>query len=524
MTRAAEPRAELAAALIEIEDQFSWVSLDALQTVVDLEERAKVLGEEELAVRARICQAKIWMRKGDIAGTARHIRDVEQWGVEHDSAMVQARAHIVWANLHRHLGDLAAALEHSLLAVQLLDDTATPSTQVWHRVRLADQLGQVNAMDEARRYYRQAEELAITHQLTWLRNAVLNNWACTELNCGFAEQAGELADRLRAVAAADGLELDGAALDTFANIYVANGRFAEAERAIEQAIARDEQEGAEEADSRAECLLTLVTAQRGQGAGDRAQASLDACRELCVERGLSEILVRAQQAQAELHADRQEFAAAYETYREFFAAYHRLHSAQREAQARSRHALFEISQARQDAERFREQARRDPLTGLRNRRFVDEQLPLLIGDSGLPVAVALLDLDHFKQINDRFSHHTGDRVLVRFAELLEQATAACAPACFVARMGGEEFLVVLPGLDAGQATGLLDRIRRTVRDHDWSTIAGSLTVTVSVGLADDTRHSTQAGILAAADQCLYTAKHGGRDRVVAEPLPLPAAR
>jgi hypothetical protein len=222
MTGSSDGRAELVAALIAIEDQFAWVDLGSLQDAVDLEASANALGEEELAVRARICQAKMWMRMGEVAATARRVREIQHWGVVHGSAMVQARAHLLWANVHRHLGDLAAALEHSLLAVELLDDTATPSTQIWHRAKLADALGQVNSMDEARLHYRQSEDLATTHQLARLRMAVLNNWAYMELTCGFAEAAHQVAERLQAVAAANGFELDGADLDTIANIQVAN--------------------------------------------------------------------------------------------------------------------------------------------------------------------------------------------------------------------------------------------------------------------------------------------------------------
>jgi len=520
MAGSADARAELLGVLVEIEDQFAWVDLDALQTAVDLEERARALGEEELAVRARICQAKMWMRKGEIAAAGRQVREIEQWGVVHGSAGVQARAHLLWANVDRHLGDFAAALEHSLLAVELLDDTATPSTQVWHRAKLADALGQVNSMEAARAHYRQAERLAATHQLSWLRMAVLNNWAYMELTCDFPEAAHEVAERLQVVAAANNFALEGADLDTIANIQLANGRFAEAERVIERAIAYDESNGAEEADSRAEYLLTLAAAQRGQGDLDRAQASLDACRELCAERELGDILIRLQQEQAELYADRGDFAAAFRTHREFFAAYRRQHLSVQETQARSRHAMFEVTEARQDAERFREQARRDPLTGLRNRRFVDEQLPLLMGGPGLPPVVAILDLDHFKQINDRFSHHIGDRVLVRVAELIE-AELTAIPAAFAARLGGEEFVLVLPGVGAAEAGEHLDRIRLRVRGHDWRTVAADLSVTVSIGVAQATGRSTQADVLATADSALYIAKRAGRDRVVLDGIPLP---
>ena len=229
------------------------------------------------------------------------------------------------------------------------------------------------------------------------------------------------------------------------------------------------------------------------------------------------MLVRVHQEQAELHAARGEFAEAFAVHKIFFAAHNALHSSQREAQARTRQAMFETTEARQEAERFREQARRDPLTGLRNRRYLDEQLPDLI-DAGGPLTVAIVDLDHFKRINDQLSHDVGDQVLVQVAKLLETELAAVAPDGFVARMGGEEFLLVLPGTDA-------DGRRRR------SSTASARRSAPTTGTTDPrpARHRqhrrrrrsttrpppTQAALLSTADRNLYVAKHAGRDRVVA---------
>jgi diguanylate cyclase (GGDEF)-like protein len=507
---------QLRAALIAIEDQFVWDSPTTLEIATDLEDRAGNLGEEELAVRARLCQANMWMRLGEVGAAARRIWKIHQWGVDHGSDMVQARAHLVWSNVHRHLGDPAAALEHSLLAVELLDDTASEFAQVWHRAKLADALGQAGSMEAARVRYHQAETLATGHRLHRLHMAVLNNWAYTELSVGSAERAQAVSERLQAIAAANNFVLDGADLDTIGNIQIANGQFAQAEKTLQLAIARDDGNAYEDADSHAEYFLTIATAQRGVGATDRAQESLNASRMLCVERELAEVLVRVQQEQAELHAARGEFAAAFEAHKEFFASYNRLHSSKREAQARTRHAMFETSEARQDAERFREQARRDPLTGLRNRRYIDEQLPVLIADADPVLTVAIVDLDHFKRINDRMSHDVGDQVLVMVAKLLDTELTAVAPRGFVARMGGEEFLLVLPGLTPAEAAEHLDRIRITIRGYAWQEVTHGLPVTVSIGIAGtgDLPNPTQPGLLSIADRHLYIAKHGGRNQVI----------
>jgi diguanylate cyclase (GGDEF)-like protein len=177
--------------------------------------------------------------------------------------------------------------------------------------------------------------------------------------------------------------------------------------------------------------------------------------------------------------------------------------------------MFETAEARQEAERFREQARRDPLTGLRNRRYLDEHLPALAeADSAL--TVALVDLDHFKQINDLLSHDVGDQVLIRVAAILESALAAAAPGGFAARLGGEEFVLVLPETTTARAATALESVRHAVRSFAWDSVVAGLTVTVSIGAAgrSDEPRATPAELLSIADRNLYTAKHAGRDRVV----------
>src|SRR4029453_18985109 len=131
------------------------------------------------------------------------------------------------------------------------------------------------------------------------------------------------------------------------------------------------------------------------------------------------------------------------TYKDFHAGYVAQHALEREAQARARQALFETAEARAQAERFRAQALRDPLTRLYNRRYVDEQIPAILvraAQTGTAVTAAVLDLDHFKRINDTLTHDIGDRVLVTVAELLSAALAAASGSGVVARVGGEEVL------------------------------------------------------------------------------------
>jgi diguanylate cyclase (GGDEF)-like protein len=506
----------VSAALLEIEDQYQWDAFFCLNRSIDLEQQAVLLGDELLAARARLCQANMHMRSGDVPGAAARIWKVHQWAVENDAQQLTARTHLVWANIHRHLGDAAQCLEHSVLAVELMDETATPFMAVWHRAKLADALGLNDSMDAARLRYTQTEELAIKLGLPHLVLSMLNNWAYTEHANGAHDRAEEVAARLQKHAATFGFDLAPALLDTIGVIEIGNGRFAEAEQTLLVCIERHGDGEQDDADALAEYLLTLARARRGLGAYDRAQPSLDMSRTLCIERGLGDVLVRVHQEQAELHAARGEFAEAFAVHKVFFEAHNSLHSLQREAQARTRQAMFETTEARQEAERFREQARRDPLTGLRNRRYVDEHLPALI-EAGDSLTVAIVDLDHFKRINDQLSHDVGDQVLVLVAKLLETELAAVCDAGFVARMGGEEFLLVLPGTTVDVATDHVEGIRRAVARYDWAGLTRRLPVTVSIGVAGlgDAATATQPSLLSTADKNLYAAKHGGRDRVVA---------
>lgn len=193
-------------------------------------------------------------------------------------------------------------------------------------------------------------------------------------------------------------------------------------------------------------------------------------------------------------------------------------------QLRAQSELFitrvEAEHARRDAERHRERARemeahaqRDPLTGLGNRREVARRLPRLLQEAAAtehPIALAMLDLDNFKQINDRFGHPVGDRVLVAAAQVLRDSVRATD---LVARTGGEEFLAVLPDAPPGRAREVCERIRARIEGGDWAAIAPGLTVTISIGLAAAPPYDETA-LTARADAALYRAKSAGRNRVL----------
>lgn len=160
-----------------------------------------------------------------------------------------------------------------------------------------------------------------------------------------------------------------------------------------------------------------------------------------------------------------------------------------------------------------EAANTDPLTGLGNRRRLEAAMDA-VEASGEGYMLAVLDVDHFKAINDKLSHIVGDRVLIALGALIRGALRA--PDLAV-RFGGEEFVLLMTGVTVGQAKKTCERIRLTIARHDWSPVASGLSVTVSIGIALSSEGGIPHEILEIADRNLYRAKQAGRNRVVLSP-------
>ena len=165
-----------------------------------------------------------------------------------------------------------------------------------------------------------------------------------------------------------------------------------------------------------------------------------------------------------------------------------------------------------------EMAVSDPLTGLHNRRFMAGQLEPLVdhaGSGGASAAVLILDIDHFKSINDTFGHDAGDEVLTEFAVRLATNVRAVDLPC---RFGGEEFVVVMPDTGMEDASRTADRIRAQVAGTPFRVLDGGeqIQVTISIGVAVTAGHGdTAEALLKRADEALYEAKQSGRNRVIA---------
>jgi diguanylate cyclase (GGDEF)-like protein/PAS domain S-box-containing protein len=164
-------------------------------------------------------------------------------------------------------------------------------------------------------------------------------------------------------------------------------------------------------------------------------------------------------------------------------------------------------------EELRAQALLCPLTGVGNRRYADQMLAAKFeemnrNDSSL--GIALLDIDHFKSVNDTYGHNVGDIVLKMVARTLANAMRTYD---FLARWGGEEFIAIMPNIQRAQLVGLAERLRVLVEKSSATVSRGALLVTVSVGATEAQPGSSVAEVLARADALMYASKQAGRNRV-----------
>lgn len=173
--------------------------------------------------------------------------------------------------------------------------------------------------------------------------------------------------------------------------------------------------------------------------------------------------------------------------------------------------LRDLNQALRDA------SQRDVLTGLANRRMLMERLreeELRSQRSGRPFVLAMVDVDHFKQINDRWGHEVGDHALSQIARVLQDSVRGCD---LCGRWGGEEFLLLLTETALAEVQPLIERLRAAVRNLRIRHGDAEVTLTVSLGVAECRRGEGYSLVLNRADAALLVAKRSGRDRCVLAP-------
>lgn len=498
---------------------------DALNLLASLHDRrndhrrALELREACLAARQRAGDAAA--EAGALHNLALTLIDLQRWpeAMKHlnaslvlaeraDDAVGEAYAHKSLGSLLAEAGGHEEALAHFERALSRVVATRDRALESTVRVNLGRSLAALGRDAEAVPHLEQALALARrtgNREDLWTALAALG--AAHEHAGRGGEAAAPLEEALRVIGPTGNREAAATVLAALGRHRLHRGDAASAVGLLQRGLAAAQAIGAEAAVA----ALHRLLADAHEALGDLPAALLHLRRHCDSEarahgeaarRRLQTVVTQValqplqRDAQAQAHrADR--LASELDATREW---------------ARQKEALLE--QLAQQAELLEQLAREDGLTGVANRRWLDLQLARECERAsrfGHPLAVAMIDVDDFKAINDRHSHAVGDAVLRRLALLLRDS---CRVSDQVGRYGGEEFMLVLPETTLDNAALVCEKLCRRIEAHDWRGVHGALArVTVSIGVAGSSFAPDAGELAAAADARLYRAKQAGKNRV-----------
>ncbi|WKA58231.1 GGDEF domain-containing protein [Planococcus shenhongbingii] len=190
----------------------------------------------------------------------------------------------------------------------------------------------------------------------------------------------------------------------------------------------------------------------------------------------------------------------------------KIHQETAEAYAKLQSLMEKVEQKQRELEELntslQQMTTTDPLTGLKNRRYLEEILSEMTGqaEAGRPLSLLVIDIDFFKRINDTYGHQMGDAVLQELSWKLLSETDGQG---IVSRMGGEEFVILLPDASKDEAHSFAEQLRRQIEHAEWLHVP----VTVSIGVAVFENEDNADSLFARADEALYISKNSGRNRV-----------
>lgn len=477
---------------------------EALAIAAACHESARARGDALTSARARALQTAVSLHRGDVHGALELVIEAERHVELTDDPAAHAEVAAVRAQVSFFAGSSVEALRHAERAVAHADASGDLGTRIYVRRTTCVVFGNLEVDDLEERIH---ELLALTIEAgdVWEEAISRNDLACFMQGTDPAAAREEID---RALAKARSLREDnrfaqGVVLSTRADINLAAGRpreaLGDAERSIEF----------QTADPWPNPYVLAVTVR----AEVQAQMALGRLHE-AKERGeaaLEWLGDRVPQIRSLILATLAEELRAAGMLEEAYDALARSAELERQAFRDLSTLQLSLERATLEAAQLREQVDRDWLTGLHNRRFLARALRSGSALMRAPLAVAALDLDGFKQINDRFGHAIGDEVLVRVARLL---CDTLREQDVVVRNGGEEFLLLMPSNGMRAAAAACERGRAVIEAEDWNQVAEGLVVTASIGLAIAADADALPGVLQLADERLYDAKRQGRNRVV----------
>ncbi len=400
------------------------------------------------------------------------------------------------------VGDTALGVERLLAALEISEELLDRRNQTATLNRLGIVFYDRGDLDEAQHHYERALERCDDEVL---RAGVCNNLAKVLTERGAFERALE---HLRV--ARDGFEAAGDRRGlgmTFHNAAVVNEHVGDADRVrdqLETSIALYEEAG--HVHGACEARIRLARQLLTSGEPARALALLERAHGEAEELGFTTECIAASEVLVDLHEAAGRLPEALDWMRHLRQAERRQFDHGSEQRLRSLQVRYQL-------ERLQRDSITDALTELLNRRGLDQTLPQVVAqarEEGTELALLLLDLDDFKHVNDAHSHTVGDEVLRAVGRILRAGTR---PTDRCARLGGEEFVVLLPDCDLAQARRVAEQLRHRIAAHDWDALGQGLTVTTSVGSAVLSQVGDADDLIDAADRALYDAKRGGKDLV-----------
>jgi diguanylate cyclase (GGDEF)-like protein len=444
------------------------------------------------------------------------------------------------------LGDAPQALAHHLRALAIAEDAGDVASQAAAMRTIGIVHSRAGRPDVGLEWYQKSLELPGAQGDPLERARTLNNIGINLKNLGrYDASLATLHSALAAFKAAGATLGQAGALNNLGATLEKMGRLDQAEATLREALERSTASGYGEGVVNASLGLGRVCDRTGRSG--EARMHLETGLDVAQHAGLLINEVEAHDALADLHERCGDHAAAVRHLRasrelerrllseasdrrlKMLSIRYQVTAAQREtdlmrakqdelAKANARLAALNLDLAASDAQKSRlvaeleRQTREDSLTGLANRRRLDQRLRDEYDRAaryGRPLAVAIADIDHFKAVNDRWTHAVGDTVLKQVANVLN---AGVRHTDLVARYGGEEFVLVLVETGAEAAASVCEKVRLAIASHDWGRIAPGLAITVSIGWSADTSLPGPESMLGAADAALYRAKAAGRNR------------
>jgi len=478
----------------------------ALAEAIRCHEVARTLDDAVLRCRALVLQAAVGLQRGDLRGAVELIGEAEPHAEAGGDDDARAELAAVKAQLNFFAGPSPEALADAERGIALADQGGDLELRIFARRCACVVFGNVGVSDWPERLDA-VLRLAIEAGNPWEEAMSRNDLAHLMMEEGDLERAEREIDAARdtAAALAPNNRFALAVIScTRSDIRLRAGRAADALTDAQHAL--DLLITAGDPNPYLLAMTVVVEVQALLALGRLAEAERSGQRAVA---GLGERVPQARSLILSTVA-----AALHEAGRT-----EKAYDALAQSLEVERRAFADLSALQRGLERatlknreLEEQVERDWLTGLHNRRYLAREVARHAAAPGAgPFSLAVLDLDHFKDVNDRFGHQAGDQVLMRVAALL---LGGMRGQDVVVRTGGEEFVLLMPDTDLRAAAAACERLRHTIRDEPWEHIAPGMTLTTSVGVATAADASDLDALTELADRRLYEAKRSGRDRVV----------